>query len=171
MLINKEDWEAVGNQRKEETRRCEVCGKQLEPSELCARHLQYGDEVEDKFMLIVCKDCNYKFHLAENNEIEKLSKLNDNTLKEFRELEKKFFADVVNPVMQKYMQERAAITSEAIINAVGKNRTGKRPLIDMLFKYPKLEDDDKVISLCKKAGAWDGSKYAPMTKNMKEEKK
>lgn len=167
MVIRKEDWAGIARMKKEELRRCQVCGGEFGPEDLRAKHLQYGDEVEDKYMLIVCQECNHRMHLAEEEEKRRLAVLNSEVLEEIRSLGDG--GDTVGrvTVLTRYMHRRAEIISDAIVQAVGDNRTGKRPVIDMLYMHPCMDEDD-IISICKDAGTWDGLMYAPIAKRKLE---
>lgn len=140
MIIKAEDWDRVGQEKKELLQRCEICRKAFPPEKLRARHLAYGQEVDDKYMIIVCEACNYNLYKAEDRAKHRLQTLNDNLQADIKRL------------YEKYLEQRDDITSDAMIEAVGQYRTDKRSVIAHLFRYPNLDGDDEIMKDARKRG-------------------
>lgn len=151
-----DDWEPIIEETKKKVDRCEVCGKNLADKKY-ARRLMYDKPAEEN-LVILCSDCNYRFHLAEEQERKDLAALNEQFISDIKE------------IAHIYILKRDNIVSDAIIHAVETNRTSRRPKIDMLYKYPTFQEDDKksneikIVNMCRDLGYFDGKSHEKLTK-------
>lgn len=155
-IYNDQDWNIQGQIKKNELRCCEVCGDGHPINELNARHLAYGFPLDEKDMIVLCDDCNYNFHLAEDRNKEQITKLN-----------MRYMHLLVN-LMENYCHERDEIMSDSIILATSDKATNRRPSIERLFTHPNYIGADKdmdefMVKNAKFVGIWDGHNVTRMT--------
>lgn len=162
-IENKEELDAYIKRQKETIDKCEVCHKPLN-GEPCARRLEYGLPTKTNKIIILCKECNYRFYLAEEDERQKIVALTSKYISSLRAL------------LFDYGKEHNEIVSDSILNAVQTNRTGRRSDIDMLFKYPTFKKTDEYTGsmmkllrdISNRVGTWDGRVCSVITKEKME---